>query len=265
MPIRKRDARAPKRSLGEISEKPDAVKNREKVLDDLMTQRRQDFLGRFPEMSVGDSGLNRIVIPVEYLQGSPTGSECSLSMPGAGFQMRMPVENFKQLPADIFGDKFAKSHVALCLQPDVKEIPPVYRSDFDWTTVGKVKPVDVSLMANKFTEACTKEVLGEEAVRNMCGPGGEFNLRPVASCSDSYDCMAKTIQTGISPVQEWHEKVQATYHKMPESAVIPAEPESGFKSAMASESRTRAMQDIDAAVADITGPEDGSMSGPDYI
>ena len=257
--------------------------NQKADLDAMFNQRKKDFLYGLPEISGAEHNMNRIIVPVSYVNGSPTSEKCSLSLPGSNLTLELSADQFRHIPEEQFGKSFAEGHLALCLPADVKEIPAVYRSDYDQTKAGKIKGLDVDYLSDKFSEVCTAELIGKSATRDLY-IGGAFNTQPVKSCKDSYTLLARTIETGVSPVKEVQDKIRDAYKNMRymspvghatemtdrggKAVNVDSGPKAGCGpvSSAGDGSRRRDTRDLDAAMGDIAGmnPDDKNPKGPDY-
>lgn len=160
------------------------------ALDGLFNNRKAAFLAQIPDMKAPDAGVNRIIVPVSYLNGSPSSGNCSLSVPGMYLTMETTANDFRKLPVDEFGESFAKDHVALCIAPGVDKLSPTYRSDYDASAApGEQEGISVKYMQDAFTEICMSEIAGRDI-------SGRLSVNNVKSCKDSYDVMSLAVREG---------------------------------------------------------------------
>lgn len=262
MPIRKRVSSLFNKSLGGDKR----LKSSEAQLEDPVTpELRADFdtqdyqarlMGRMPGMTGQDEKFNRIIVPVSYIQGGQNAQDCILNMPRGDFGLKFGVRDFRTLSASEFNPDFVKSHVALCLPEDMQEIGPQFRTDYDMTAVKRPSGIDVELLSSDFTRLTTLELLGPDKTRECLSNGkdsGEFVMSIAKDCKDSYDCIAKTVQTGDSPVREARERIRVGFDAYVNKAA--ERPSMG-----------RDTGDLDAAARDIESSDMGfDSSGPDYI
>lgn len=212
------------------------------------------IMDRMRSVSESDAVYNRIVVPVQYIASGHEGGPVWLHVPRGRESLRMSMRDFRALPADVFGEQFANTHVVLCLPEGMTEIPAGRLSGYDPYSIEKKRPVSVEGMANDFAEMATKELLGPDCTRGM----GEFSLRMAPECKDNYACVAETVRTGSSPVVDGHARIMAALERHDREHAR----NDDFRPGAVGHGRDTS--DLDAAAADISETHASGIDGPGY-